>query len=64
MVVFLLIYINIQVTKVPKKTRQSPQTRMHITLRKPKKRIRENIFQYKPMGLAIKPTAQTMCFSL
>ena len=25
--------------------------------------IRENIFRYKPMGLAIKPTAQTMFFS-
>ena len=31
---------------------------------KPKKIIRENIFRYKPMGLAIKPTAQTMFFSL
>ena len=47
-----------------RKTRQSPRTRMHITLRKPKKIIRENIFRYKPMGLAIKPAAQTMFFSL
>ena len=46
------------------KTRQSPRTRMRITLRKPRKIIRNNIFRYKPMGLAIKPTAQTMFFSL
>ena len=40
-------------------TRQSQRTRTRITLCKPKK-ISENIFRYKPMGLAIKPTAQTI----
>ena len=37
--------------------------RMQITLRKPKKITRGNISRYRP-GLAIKPTAQTMFFSL
>ena len=43
-------------------TRRSPRTRTHITLRKPKKIIKENMFRYKPLGLAIKPTAK-LCFS-
>ena len=39
-----------QKTKNKKQTRQSSRTRMHTSVRKPKKIIRENNFRYKTMG--------------
>ena len=45
--------------KHPTISRESPRTRMHITLRNPKKIVRENIFRYKP-GARVNSTARTI----